>query len=155
MRTARCSAVPGLAGRAARAARLGGRLVLGVLCLAAACNEPNPDLRSPVQLYTQGHGEVQERAFLQLARHGRRALPPLEAALHVSDAAGRRSVVRALQRLEFPETAALLGHLAAFDSDESVRAAAYRVLREWAAVASPLQAPAAAAVRKADEVRTN
>lgn len=118
-----------------------------------ACSEPNPDLRSAVLLYTQGHGEVQEQSFAQLARHGRRALPALEAALHVSDAPGRRAVVRALQRLELPEAAPLLGHLAAFDPEAEVREASYRVLLEWSAVPSPRREPARAAVRKTDEVR--
>jgi HEAT repeat protein len=142
--------------RAARRLPAAG-LVAAVLCGAGACEEHNPDLRSAVQLYTTDHrevrSEVKERAFRELARYGRRALPALEASLHVVDPPGRRSVVQALERLEYPETAALLGHLAAFDSDEEVRAAAYRVLVEWAAVPSPRRAPARAALQKADEAR--
>lgn len=134
-------------------------LVLALSLSALGCDEPNPDLRSAVQLYTtdprEARAEVKERAFRELLRHGRRSLPPLEAALHVIEAPGRKSVVQALERLAYPETAALLGHLAAFDADEEVRAAAYRVLVEWAAVPSPRRDPARAALQKADEARAS
>jgi hypothetical protein len=116
------------------------------------CDEPAADLRSAVELLGAEQGEVAERAEQRIERHGRSALPTLEAALHRVSPRGRRNVVRTLRRLALPESAALLGHIAAFDPDPGVRADAYRTLEAWAA--APDQAAARSALQKVDEVRT-
>ena len=112
-----------------------GRFVLGLWLFLglAGCDEPATDLRSAIELWTAEQGEVAERAWPRIAQKGRAALPSLEAALHRVALPGRRNVVTALRRLALPESAALLGHIAAFDTDAVVRSEAYRTLETWAA----------------------
>lgn len=147
-----------------RFCRRGGRLLGGgarrglllALALAVGCDEPTADLRSSVELLTAERGEVAERAYQRIERHGRTALPYLEAALHRVAPPGRRSVVIALRRLALPESAALLAHLAAFDADPQVRAEAYGTLELWASDSQPTAAATAAraGLRQVDEARS-
>ena len=128
-------------------------LLLGLLL---GCTEPTTDLRSAVELLASARGELAERALERIERHGRTALPYLEAALHRVPPPGRRNIVTALRRLALPESAALLGHIAAFDSEPVVRTEAYRTLEAWASgPPSPRQAAAHSAIQQADEVRSD
>jgi len=131
-------------------------LLLALAVAVSGCDEPTADLRSSVELLTAERGEVAERAYQRIERHGRTALPYLEAALHRVAPPGRRSVVTALRRLALPESAALLGHIAAFDADPQVRAEAYSTLEAWAADGRPTAAATAArtALRQVDEARS-
>jgi hypothetical protein len=157
----RCAAGPcprsiGASKAPRRRARVLPGLLLALALGAAGCDEPTADLRSSVELFTAERGEVAERAYQRIARHGRTALPYLEAALHRVDPPGRRSVVTALRRLALPESAALLAHIAAFDADPTVRAAAYRTLESWAADSRPtaVALAARAALQQVDQARS-
>jgi len=121
----------------------------------AGCNEPTGDLRGSVQILCTERGEVAERAFHTIAPYGRKALPMLEAALHRGTGPGRHNVVMALQRLQLAESAALLGHVAAFDTEAAVRVAAYHTLETWAASPNPkLSTLARSSLEKADAARS-
>lgn len=105
--------------------------------LLSACLEQPVDLKASVELLVSTHGEVQEQALRTLASHGRAALPSLEAVLHRTEPSARRSAVMAMRRLGFAETVPLLGHVAQFDSDRTVRREARTVLERWAAEKGP------------------
>lgn len=70
----------------------------------------------------------QSYAILALQKIGSPATLPLVQALRSSDDLTRRNVAAALQRLADPRAAAALAHVAATDSDESVREIARRSL---------------------------
>ncbi|HPH27956.1 MAG TPA: hypothetical protein PLA87_14015 [Pseudomonadota bacterium] len=79
----------------------------------------------------------------------------LEAALHRGTGPGRHNVVMALQRLQLAESAALLGHVAAFDTEAAVRVDAYHTLETWAASPNPkLSTLARSSLEKADAARS-
>ena len=105
--------------------------------LLSACLEQPVDLKASIELLVTTHGEVQEQALRTLASHGRAALPSLEAVLHRTEPSARRSAVMAMRRLGFAETVPLLGHVAQFDSDRTVRREARTVLERWAAEKGP------------------
>ena len=115
------------------------------------CSTPTTELRSAVELLGSEQGEVAARAQERIERYGRTALPYLEAALHRAAPPGRRNIVLTLRRLALPESTALLGHLAAFDTEQSVRSEAYRTLEDWAAQRWP---DATYALRLVDEARS-
>ena len=136
-----------------------GSVCLGALLGLVGCDEPTSDLRSAVALLAAENGEVAERAWERVEHHRRVALPYLEAALHQVAPAGRRNIIVALRRLALPESAALVGHVAAFDTDAQVRTEAYRTLESWASTTRqpgrPEVGPAArSALRQVDEVRS-
>ena len=102
-----------------------------------ACLEQPADLRPSIELLTTSSGEVQEQALRTLTSHGRAALPALEAVMHRTDPKARHAGVLALRRLGLSETAPLLGHVAQFDADRSIRREARTVLERWAAEKNP------------------
>lgn len=122
-------------GKAVRTAQP--RLVICGALLLGACLEQPVDLKPSVELLVTSSGEVQEGALRTLLSHGRAALPPLEAVLHRTEPRARRAAVMALRRLGLDETAPLLGHVAQFDTDPSIRKEARTVLEHWAAEKSP------------------
>jgi hypothetical protein len=75
-----------------------------------------------------GAGPAAER----VARHGRRALPSIEAALHTAEAAGRKNLIAALRKIGEAESVPLLRHVALFDAAADVRREAEWTLRSWA-----------------------
>lgn len=105
--------------------------------LLTACLEQPVDLKASIELLVTTKGEVEEQALRTLAAHGRAALPSLEAVLHRTDPSARRAAVMALRRLGFAETVPLLGHVAQFDADRTVRREARTVLERWAALRGP------------------
>jgi len=128
-------------------------LAMAAMLSPAGCDEPTTNLRGAVELLGAEQGEVAERALATLKEHGTRrdALPYLEAALHRVPPKGRRNVVIALRQLALPEAAPLLGHLAAFDAEPTVRAEAYSTLELWAARGV---GAAGSALRLADSARS-
>jgi hypothetical protein len=111
------------------------------------------EIGGAVQLLATTRGELSEQALRRLSPYGRQALPYLEAALHTASPAGRRNLAIALRRLGLPETASLLGHIAAFDGDLATAKEAWKTLSLWASERSQRAVAAAAAMRKVDEVR--
>lgn len=157
--------------------RLRSRLPIATVILGlaigcdAAIDSRGAEIGSAVQLLGTARGELAEQSLRKLEElsgedsapgpagpsgpgRSRVALPYLEAALHSANPLGRRNMVIALRRLGLAESAPLLGHIAAFDSDESTRHEAWQTLSLWAAVRKGERAGAAsAAMRKVDEVR--
>ncbi|MBL8632270.1 MAG: hypothetical protein JNM40_03535 [Myxococcales bacterium] len=116
---------------------LGSISSLAMVIGCAACLEQPTDLKPSVELFLTTQGEVQEQALRTLVASGRAALPPLEAALHRTEPKERRAALLALRRLGLHEAVPLLGHVAQFDADASIRADARAVLERWAAEKSP------------------
>ncbi len=117
--------------------RLGWLSSLSVAVCCAACLEQPTDVKPSVELFLTTQGEVQEQALRTIAASGRAALPPLEAALHRNEPKERRAALLALRRLGLAEAVPLLGHVAQFDADASVRDDARAVLDRWAAERGP------------------
>ena len=122
---------------------------LVVALLAGGCAVDEESIRVDVQLLA-ALPEPNPRAVERLLAHGRRALPPIEAALHTADASGRKRLVLLLGRLGDPEAAPLLRHFALYDGAPEVRREAERLLVAWSTLGDAL---GAAAVRAVDELR--
>lgn len=106
---------------------------LALALLLTACRD-NPDaLRGDVQIVAAHEGEMMQAAARRLARHGAAALPPIEAALHTADEAGRKNLIYALRQIGEAEAIPLLRHLALHDAAEGVRREALWTLEQWAA----------------------
>jgi hypothetical protein len=132
-----------------------GGLVGCTLSVDGAVDGRGLEIGAAVQLLATSQGELAEQALRRILPHGRAALPYLEAALHRASPTGRRSLVVALRRLDVPEAAPLLGHIAAFDADLSTAREAWRTLSQWSSDGkpSPRSRLSASALRKVDEVR--
>ncbi|MEO6954651.1 MAG: hypothetical protein ABI321_22825 [Polyangia bacterium] len=98
-----------------------------LLCLLAAtgCVDPDPPvLRTLVTVVATQDGRPAEEATARLVAEGRRSLVVVEAALHTADAPGRRRLVRVIRRLVAEgekDGCPLLGHVATYDDDVTVR----------------------------------
>lgn len=105
------------------------RLVFLVILLlataASGCVDPDPPvLRTLVTIVATQDGRPADQATMRLVQEGRRSLVVVEAALHTADAPGRRRLVRVIRRLvEAGEKdgCPLLGHVATYDDDVTVR----------------------------------
>src|SRR6476659_1250138 len=97
------------------------RLPLLALLLCACVAGHPPRLPPLVPLIATQEGPVAEEATRKLVAEGRPALVVLEAALHTAEPAGRRRLVRAIDRLGDEDGCALLAHLARYDEDPAVR----------------------------------
>jgi hypothetical protein len=126
-------------------------LVLG--CALGACNDADDDIRANVTLLCNHEGALASAAAEHLARHGRRAIPTIEAALHTASPVGRKNLILALRQIGDVEAVPLLGHVAGFDASADVRKEAEWTLRKWASDPSaPARADKArAAVRALEE----
>jgi HEAT repeat protein len=69
-----------------------------------------------------------EEAIERIVKLGPKALPALEMALHGAKPSGRKNCVRAMQKMASPAATPLLRHLAKYDEDAEVRAAAKAAL---------------------------
>ena len=90
-----------------------------------SCVDPDPPmLRTLVTVVTTQDGRPSEDASTRLVAEGRRSLVVIEAALHTADAPGRRRLVRVIRRLVAAgdkDGCPLLGHVATYDDDVTVR----------------------------------
>ena len=131
-------------------------LALAVVCASVAigggCESIGDDrLRAEVQQLTLAQGEVANAASQRLARHGRRVIPSIEAALHTADVPGRKNLVMALRRIGDVEGVALLAHLAANDPATDVQREALWTLRGWAKSEDERGLKSREALRRLDE----
>ena len=125
---------------------------VALLALAACQGDDGDRIRGEVQLLTQQDTSDAVRAATdRLARWGRRALPPIEAALHTADARGRKNLILALRRIGDEEAVPLLRHRALFDEEADVRREAEWTLRQWSNEKGSRADRARAAVREIDE----
>lgn len=132
-------------------------LFFGLCGCEAETSRQGLEIGGAVQLLAESQGELAEQVHRRLAGYGRSALPYLEAALHGTNTtpAGRRNLVIALSRLELAESAPLLAHIAAFDSNLTTAKEAWRTLGRWAYQPGLRGRAARVALRKVDEVRGN
>jgi len=130
-------------------------LVAAVFLFAAGCNDAEDDIRANVTLLCNHEGALATAAAEHLARHGRRAIPTIEAALHTATPVGRKNLILALRQIGDAEAVPLLGHVAGFDQSPEVRKEAEWTLRKWAGdTAAPARAEKArAAVRTLEETQ--
>ncbi len=128
-------------------------LLVAVLALAPGCDDADEAIRGEVQGLTLLEGSSVTPAAERLARHGRRALPPVEAALHTAEPAGRKNLILAIRKIGDGDAAPLLRHLALYDPAPDVRREAEWTLRSWAAEKGERGDRARAAMREVDERR--
>jgi HEAT repeat protein len=127
-----------------------------VFCLVGAgCTDAEDDIRAHVTLAVHHEGKEALAAIEHVSRHGRRAIPTVEAALHTAPPAGRKNLILALRKIADPECVPLLRQVALHDPAPDVRREAEWTLRQWAAGASgaPLTEAARSAVRALDEAK--
>ncbi len=96
-----------------------------------------------------------EEAIVRLTRHGRAAIPTLEAALHTAPVPGRKNLITALRRIGDEEAIPVLRHFGEYDQDESVRREATWTLKQWAIEHNSRGEKARAALRTLDESMGN
>ncbi len=125
---------------------------LTAFCGTTACQRDDEAVRAEVQRLTLSEGQEALRQVDRVAGEGRRALPPIEAALHTADEPGRKNLIVALRRIGDPEAIPLLLHLAAYDRNEAVRREARFTLLEWARPEDPRSPRARSALRRLDEL---
>jgi HEAT repeats len=121
---------------------------------APGCSTDDDAIRADVQLVAMMPPEGSAtQAAERLAKHGRRALPPVEAALHTADVTGRKNLVLVLRKIGDPDAVSLLRHLALFDAAPDVRREAEWTLKTWAAGKDARGERSRAALREIDERR--
>lgn len=128
-------------------------LLVAAGAVLVACQSDDTDrIRGEVQFLTQQErGEAVQSAAERLVRHGRKALPPIEAALHTAEPRGRKNLILALRRLGDEEAVPLLRHRALYDEDAEVRREAEWTLRQWSTGTGTRAERAQRAVRELDE----
>lgn len=132
--------------------RLAFALALTLVNVTGCTRQPDDDpIRAEVQALTLLRGESAIKAAERLARHGRRAIPSIESALHTGDEPARKNLIVALRRIGDGDAVPLLAHLATWDADEGVRKEALWTLRGWAAESDARAARAREALRQLDE----
>jgi len=110
-------------------------------------------VRADVQLLVLHDGDRPDEAVARVARHGRRALPAVESALHTAPPRGRKNLVLALRRIGDADAVPLLRHLALHDGAPDVRQEAEWTLRTWARETGPRADRARQALRELSERR--
>jgi hypothetical protein len=125
------------------------------LLLAPACSDADDDIRANVTLLCNHEGALAMAAAERLERHGRRAIPTIEAASHTATPSGRKNLILALRRIGDIEAVPLVAHIAARDGSPDVRREAEWTLRQWAADGKHADRAqrARAAVRALEEAR--
>jgi hypothetical protein len=127
--------------------------VIALLSIAG-CSTDDDAIRADVQLIalTPAEGSTTQ-AVDRLVARGRRALPPVEAALHTADVSGRKNLVLVLRKIGDPDAVPLLRHIALFDPAPDVSREAEWTLKTWAAGRDARGDRSRAALRELDERR--
>ena len=131
---------------------LGLATLVAVVVTLGGCTRDDDLIRVEVQKLTLAEGEAANATAERLTRHGRRALPSIEAAMHTADEHGRKNLVLALRRLGDVESVPLLLHLGAYDPSPDVRREAVWTLKTWAAANDARAQKSREAVRRLDEI---
>jgi len=131
------------------------RLYSIALLMMCACSESasDDDVRAQVTLLLNQEGASARAAHDKLVKHGRRALPTVESAMHTAPPPGRKSLISVLRAIGDEEAIPLLRHLAGFDPDGEVRREARWTLEGWAREGGSRGEKAKAALRTVDETR--
>ena len=126
-----------------------------VFVIAIACSSPSADddVRAQVTLLLNQEGAPARAASERLVRHGRRAIPTIEAALHTASPSGRKNLILALREIGDEEASPLVRHSATYETDPDVRREAEWTLKQWAQATGSRADKARAALRAVDEAR--
>ncbi len=101
-----------------------------LLLLLSACTPPacadggDQAARHDTALVAENDGLIGQAAADRLARRGPTVIAVVETGLYAADPAGRRRLIRLMQRISPAEAAPIFRHLAAHDPDPDVRAVA-------------------------------
>jgi hypothetical protein len=110
--------------------------------ILSACDDTtHADIGDEINILVRRDDALVPPATDRLAAYKRLAIPQIETAMHTSAPAGRLHLIAALDRIDDDEAVPILRHVALYDVDPDVRAAAEAVLTRW----SPLDPPARAA----------
>jgi hypothetical protein len=98
-------------------------LPLALLVVSACANDLDRERRSriAVRALVAAPPSKVEEALDRVVALGVYALPDIEQELHAAPAAGRRHLLRAIERINSSEAVPLLRFLARHDTDETVR----------------------------------
>lgn len=135
-------------------ARALGCAALAAVTLGGCSSRAEDDvIRVEVQRLALAEGDAATTSAERVSGYGRRALPTIEAVIQTADAHGRKNLVLALRRVGDGEAVPLLLHVAAWDTEPSVRTEAEWTLKTWAAAADARADKARAALRRLDELK--
>lgn len=121
------------------------------LALSACSDRTDDEIRGQVTLALNHEGAPAAAAVDRLVKHGRRAIPTIESALHTASPGGKKTLIKALRRIADVESVPLLRHFAMFDPNPDVRREAEGTLRAWTEAGGELADQARAAVRTIEE----
>jgi hypothetical protein len=125
---------------------------LPLLLVLSACSDTvDNDIRAAVTLVANNEGAAEVAAEERLERHGRRAIPTIEAALHTAGVPGRKNLIATLRRIGDEEAVPLLRHVALYDGAPDVRREALWTLKQWGQGGGSRADKARAAVRSVEE----
>jgi hypothetical protein len=118
-------------------------LILAVVLLGACEDASYRDIGAEIGVLTDRTDALVPVATRRLTAFGRRAIPQIEIALHTASPAGKANLLRALDAIADPESAAILRHFAVYDPRPEIRTTCEEILTRW----SRQPALAAAATR--------
>lgn len=128
-------------------------LAIALLAGTAACEDRSyRDVGAEISVLTKRTDALVGPATDRLVAFGSAALPQLEIATHTASVRGKLNLLRALDRIAHPGSAAILRQMAVYDPAVEVRAACEQILRRWAGEARTAAA-AKAALRRIEEKR--
>jgi hypothetical protein len=116
-------------------------LAAAALALAACEDASYRDIGAEITVLADRTDALVPLATRRLTAFGRRAIPQIEIALHTASPSGKANLLRALDAIADPESAAILRHFAVYDSRPAVRTACEDILTRWSR--RPDLAPAA------------
>jgi hypothetical protein len=104
----------------------------GAVAFAACEDQSYREIGGEISLLTKRTDALVATATERLRKHGRRALPQIETALHTASDSGRRNLIGALQAIGDEEAIPILRHFAVYDLSPALQAACETVLQSWA-----------------------
>src|SRR4051794_13119852 len=125
-----------------------------LVCLVMACT-PNTDeeIRGQVTLLLNQEGAPAQAAAARLVKHGKRAIPTVESAMHTATPVGKKNLIGVLRQIGDEAAIPLLAHLSVYEPADDVRKEALWTLQEWAKSHDARGDKARAALRTVDETR--
>jgi hypothetical protein len=100
-------------------------LLMIVGCTPPACADGGDGAaRHDVKLVAENDGLIGQAAADRLARRGKSVIAVVETGLYAANPAGRRRIIRLLERIDPVTARPIFEHFARWDEDPDVRAAA-------------------------------
>jgi hypothetical protein len=127
---------------------------LTVLLTLPGCDDRSyREIGAAINVLTKKSDDLPGPAIERLRKIGKRAVPQIETAMHTASARGKVNLVSALAAIGEPESAAILGHFAVYDTSPEVRNACENLLGKWAQNGDRLASPAKQAIARMQEKR--